>query len=320
MKKILVVRIGALGDAIHALPMVNELHRREPESEIYWAAGPSVVSFLKGHSALSGFITVNKGVKGLFNAAKLVRKKFDCAIDAQGLIKSAFIAASSSNMVIGRAWNSVREKPASFFYTEKVEPQKEHIIEQNLELLEPLFPNETKFEIKYDIPIHEHPEWKFLSETPILFNIGGGWWTKLWERENFVQLANRIDKVLGLPVGIVWGPGEEDNAKYIAAHSSAQLAPPTLFRDLAGIFSKARLLVSGETGPLHLAVAVGCRTIALLGPTAGTRNGPYGKEQITIEPQLPCRPCHSRTCADFRCMPMITPDRVFNEIANKLER
>jgi len=296
------------------------LHRREPESEIFWAAGPSVVSFLKGHSALSGFITVNKGVKGLFNAAKLVRKKFDCAIDAQGLIKSAFIAASSSNMVIGRAWNSVREKPASFFYTEKVEPQKEHIIEQNLELLEPLFPNETKFEIKYDIPIHEHPEWKLLSETPILFNIGGGWWTKLWERENFVQLANRIDKVLGLPVGIVWGPGEEDNAKYIAAHSSAQLAPPTLFRDLAGIFSKARLLVSGETGPLHLAVAVGCRTIALLGPTAGTRNGPYGKEQITIEPQLPCRPCHSRTCADFRCMPMITPDRVFNEIANKLER
>ncbi len=318
MSRYLVVRIGALGDAIHALPLVNALKDLEPGSEIDWLAGPGVARFLAGHPAISRIVVMKRSLAGILAARREIRGRYDAAIDAQGLMKSAWLAAAAASRVIGRNAAHVRERPAAWFYTDPVEIAAAHVIDQNLELLSPLHPDIDEITPRFDAPVDEAPPWPLMDRHPVLFNIGGGWWTKLWPVESFIELAARIEAVLGVPVGVVWGPGEEEDARRIAEASPCEIAPPTTFRQLGALFRRARLVVSGETGPLHLAAAVGCRTVALLGPTAAARNGPYGEGHRVVEPRpdLSCRPCHARSCADFRCMTSIGVDRVFEAVAS----
>ncbi|MBL4889586.1 MAG: glycosyltransferase family 9 protein, partial [Candidatus Lindowbacteria bacterium] len=104
----------------------------------------------------------------------------------------------------------------------------------------------------------------------------------------------------------------------VCEQSSAELAPKTTFAELGACFSAARLLVSGETGPLHLAAAVGCPTVGLFGPTSSKRNGCHGEGHQIVEPELHCRPCYGRTCADFQCMPMIEVEQVYRAVEKLL--
>lgn len=313
--RILIVRIGAMGDAIHTLPLVNDLRDRLPKAEISWLAGPAVRRFLSGHPAVDRWVPAPRKAGEVMRFLSEERKRYDVAIDAQGLIKSALLARAASSRVIGRASGFVREAPAAWVYTEPIRPRLPHIIEQNRELALPLtgpFPFE---ETRYDVPIDPPPEWDLLEERPVLLNIGGGWWTKLWPPEMFAALAKRLREELDLPVGVVWGPGEETLAEKTARMASIPIAPRTSFRELGGMFRKARLVVSGETGPLHLAVALGIPTVALIGPTSAERNGPLGSGHEVVEPEaIPCRPCYARRCIDFRCMNAISVDKVFEAV------
>ncbi len=318
-ERILVVRISALGDAIHTLPLVSEIRRRWPRAAIDWAAGPGVIRLLDGHPAVRSFIKVERSLAGLRRARAATRNAYDLAIDTQGLMKSAWLASGAAPRVVGRAIGHAREFPATWGYTDRVAPSGAHIIEQNLELLRPLVSDYVlPSDVRYDLPIDPPPAWALSQKSPVLFNIGGGWWTKLWPTERWSDLALAIDETLGVPVGVVWGPGEEETARAIAASSPAVMAPPTTMRQLAGLFAEARLVVSGETGPLHLAVAAGCRTVAILGPTSAARNGPYGPGHVFVEADVACRPCHARSCADWRCLPGIGVDRVFRAVADAL--
>jgi heptosyltransferase I len=150
--KLLIVRIGALGDAIHTLPLVNEIRRLAPETEIHWAAGGGVIRFLGTHPAVNHWVPVGRGVKGLHKAWKDVRGKYDCAIDTQGLTKSAALARAAAPRAIGRGVGYAREWPATWFYTELITPRPGHVIEQNLGLLLPLFPDVIDHPIRYEIP------------------------------------------------------------------------------------------------------------------------------------------------------------------------
>lgn len=309
--RLLIVRIGALGDAIHTLPLVCEIRRRWPDAIIDWAAGPGVIRLLDGHPAVRAFIRVDRSLGGLRRARAAVRGGYEIALDTQGLMKSAWIAAAAAPRVIGRAIGHAREFPAVLGYTDRVAPSGAHIIEQNLELLRPFVSDYmTPETIRYDLPTEPPPAWELSGERPVLFNIGGGWETKLWLTDHWIALARALDENFGVPVGIAWGPGEEDSARRICAASPAVLAPSTSMRQLAGLFAASRLVISGETGPLHLAVAVGTPTVALLGPTAASRNGAYGPGHVAVEADVPCRPCHARRCADWRCLPSITVGRV----------
>lgn len=318
--RILIVRIGALGDAIHTLPLVCEIRRRWPDAVVDWAAGGGVIRLLEGHPAVRSFHRVDRSLQGLVQARAAVRSGYDVALDTQGLMKSAWIAAAAAPRVIGRAFGYAREFPAVLGYTDRVAPKSAHIIEQNIELLRPLVEDfRLPATVRYDLPTEPPPAWEYSGKRPILFNIGGGWETKLWPDDRWSALARSIDEVFGLPVGIAWGPGEEERARQIASSSPAIMTPPTTMRQLAGLFAESRLVVSGETGPLHLAVAVGARTVALLGPTSAARNGPYGPGHGIVEADLACRPCHARTCADWRCLPGIDVERVARVVASVLE-
>lgn len=317
--KILIVRIGALGDALHSLPLVNEIKRLMPDAQIHWAAGGGVQKFLQGHRSIDAFVPVSKGAGGLLRAIRNVRSSYDCAIDAQGLMKSALIARSASRRVIGRARGYARETPATFFYSESVVPSGSHIIDQNLSLIRSLVSGNQAHEINYHLPVPAAPDWDLLEERPIIVNMGGGWWTKLWPLEKFAALVREIDKRLGVPVGVVWGPGEEEAARHLTRISPAVMGPRTSFGELGAVFKKSRLLISGETGPLHLAVAVECPVVALLGPTSDARNGPYpSSRHVSVVTDVSCSPCYARSCADFRCMPSLPVASVFDAVSRIL--
>ena len=315
--KILIVRLGALGDVPPTLPVVMALRAARPAAELHWLAAPGPARLLAGHPAVDHIVLLRRSFAGYRAAWREIRLAYDWAIDTQGLLKSAFMARSASARVIGRAPGFARERLASRFYSDPVVPRGEHVIEQNLSLLAPLSIQADKIEYGLTFP---RVEWPLLDRRPVLFNIGGGWWTKLWPIERFAALARRIDAELRLPVGVLWGPGEEADAARIAGDSPAEKAPPTTFLEIGDCCRRARLLVSGETGPLHVAVAAKCPTVALLGPTAASRNGPFGAGHAVVEPPLDCRPCHARSCADFRCMPAITVDQVFAAVARQLSR
>lgn len=320
--RVLVVRIGALGDAIHAVPMVNRLRDARPDWKIDWLAGPAVEKFLRGQRSVDKFVVMPRSVRGICGAFQSLHGKYDVAIDTQGLIKSAVIARRAAARVVGRGLGQTREFPAAWLYTDKVIPGSEHVITQNLELLSPLGIT-TRTEsgawlVSYDLPVPSTPDWPLVHANPVLLNVGGGWWTKLWPRERFAALAHRIHDELAIPVGVVWGPGEEEDAQFVAENSPAELAPKTTFGELGACFAKARLLVASETGPLHLAAALGCPTVGLIGPTSSARNGAFGAGHVAVEPDLHCRPCYGRTCADFRCMPMISVADVFSAVRRAL--
>ncbi len=155
---------------------------------------------------------------------------------------------------------------------------------------------------------------------PILVNPGAGWVTKLWPLKDYAALLLRIQEELGRATLLTYGQGEEDMVEEIRAI----LAPhpleafPTTLLQRAALCRRSRLLIAGDTGPLHLAVALGTPTVAILGPTSPWRNGPFNQEDQIVKRYLPCSNSYKRTCNEFICMDIPVKD-VFDAVTRRLD-
>lgn len=309
-RRILIVRLSALGDGVHALPLANALRRAYPDAVIDWAAGSALAKFLSGHPALSNVRVVERTVRGFLAARREVAGRYDVAIDPQGLLKSALLARAAAPRRIGFA--SPRERAAAWFYTDAVEPPRGpfHVIERNLALLAPL--DLAAGRVVFRIP--ETPLRDDLAaataERPIGLAPGGAWATKRWPVAHWIALARELAE--RAPVVVVWGPKEEAEARRIAKEAGVPILPPTSFKDLVAVLPRLRKLVAVESGPLHLAAALGVPTISLIGPTDPDRNGAYGLGHRAVVARPPCHPCYARTCANWICMPAIEPRHILN--------
>jgi heptosyltransferase I len=339
--KILIIRLSALGDILHALPGFADIRNSFPEARIDWLVGKKAAFLL---SAVAGIdhvyvIDTNDLVQTPFTisawrkaleAVRVVREqRYDCSVDFQGLLKTAFLGfLCGARTRLGFSGELVREPPAQWFYHRRMQrPLKQvHIVEQNRRLAWLTGAHPVSAPLKLHAPepdiaaVDRLLAKEKLSEF-VVMNPGGGWPTKRWKPERFGALASRIQAELHVPVAVTTGPGEENLYKTISAHCSG-VPPrhfPVPFLQLIPLYRQARLLIGGDTGPFHLACALGTPVVGIFGPTAPVRNGPWRAGDEALARALPCSGCHGRTCPTTNECMDISVEEVLAAVVRRLE-
>jgi len=276
--KLLAIRLSAFGDVIHTLPAVVAL--RNAGHEITWVVERpyrELVDLVGGVDTIS--VSMKKWGRAFVSsrnemlAARAAMRGYDAAIDFQGLIKSASLAwFSGARERFGFDRTAIREGAAGVFLNRRVVVDRsKHVVEWNFALARAV---EPAIDHVPDVDFTPYCSGSFPPGRIVLLP-GAGRPEKLWGVENFRELARRI----GDDALVVWGPGEEELARSIGA----DVAPPTNLRELAAILRAAKLVIGGDTGPVHLAAALGTRVVGLFGPTNPARNGPWGQLANVVE-------------------------------------
>ena len=339
--RLLVVRLTSLGDVVHAIPAVAALRRAYPAARIDWLAGERCRELVELVPVIDRCLVAPR-----FRAAaafpRLVRAlraaRYDVAIDLQGLLKSAVLArCSGARRIIGFGRGQVRERAARLLYTETPQSDRTgHVIDKNLALVGALGVEQRPAEFPIADP---HSDVVERAREGLggaggrgfaLLNPGAAWTSKCWPPERFGELAHRLRREHGLQSLVVWGPGERERAGRVVAASdaAAALAPPTRVADLVALARAAAVMVAGDTGPLHIAAALGTPVVGLYGPTDPIRNGPWSVADVVVSRHGACGcrrdPSGStgvvvRRCAQARpCMADIPVDEVARAVSRRI--
>jgi heptosyltransferase I len=327
--RVLLVKLGALGDIVHAIPVAAALRRALPSARLDWLVSPR-------HRAILDLVPVvdrrleMPDSRMLGVVRELRRNGYDVALDLQGLMKSAFLArASGAKRVIGFAPRYTREPLSRLFYSETYDPggagmyheDETHVVLTNLGLLEPLGIRCAAPEFPIDVPSSAVAK-QVVDATSgryAILNVGAAWPNKRWMPSRFGAVAAGLLAQHGLRSVVVWGPGEEQLARDAAAASSgaATVLPETSIADIAALARGASLFVSGDTGPAHLAAAVGTPIVGIFGPTRPSRNGPWSPDDVTVSRASVCQCHHLREC---RLKTMCLEDVEVAEVMAAIER
>lgn len=303
-RRFALVRLSALGDVVHALPVAAALRRHRPDAWIAWIVERREAALLTNHPALDAVLTLDSrawrrapplaALAALREARRrLASAGVDAVIDLQGLVKSGIVTrATRAPLRIGFAAARCRERLNALFTNRHVTPGPEcvHAVDQYLALLGPLGVSAPR--VEFDLPTGEAGEARadeFFAASGlkprqriVVLNPGAGNPGKRWAPARFGALARRLADE-GLSVLVVWGPGEEATARTIAVAGGAGVtpAPPTDLFGLLAVLRRASVVVGGDTGPLHLAAALGRPCVGLYAPrrdalNGAARTGPYG--------------------------------------------
>ena len=341
--RILIVRLSALGDIVHALPVLAAINHAVPSASIDWLVEESYASILAIVSGLRRKVIVRArqsfetaagvsfgGRLGFWHAASFLRSQdYDVALDLQGLIKSAVWArASGASRVIGFTAAHLREPLAASLYTETVTPfDAPHVIQKNLSILSAL--NLAPARLELPLTPEGSAETTAAIQSAggsrrfIVLNPGAAWPNKRWPAERFGALAASLSDRFDLPSLVTWGPSERDLAEAVTRSSAgaATAAPATSVSDLAVLMREAALVVSGDTGPLHIAAAMGTPRVGLYGPTRPERNGPWDPQDVVISRASVCVCHHKRRCLrGAPCINEITLEEVLAASETRLRR
>jgi heptosyltransferase-1 len=329
LTRFLLVRLGALGDVVHAIPVAAALRRAFAGARIDWLVSAKHRAILDLVPVIDRRLVINDrpskgsgrahdgGASVLAAVRELRAARYDVVLDLQGLIKSAMLARSTgAPRVIGFGNGYVREALARWFYTEVVDPgrggmyhprETRHVVTINLTILEALGITATRPEFPLDAVVSAAAN-RTAEQTGgryVLLNPGAAWPNKRWPPECFGAVAAAICERTGLRSVVLWGPDERALADEVVSASggAAILSPPTSVADLVALARGASLLVSGDTGPTHIASAVGTRIVGLYGPTRPSRNGPLSPEDVAVSRDTECQCHHLRRCVrDRMCL------------------
>jgi len=335
--RFLVVRLGSLGDIVHTFPAVAALRQSFPSSEIVWLTHPRWKFLVETSRLTSEVWTVDS--RSLPSLRETIRRiltnSWSAAIDYQGLWKSATLPFFGRvPRRIGFSSRTVREFGVPLLYTDAVNATLPHITEQNGELSQHAGAKQATEPFDLQIPdVDESAICQVLRKEQldhfIVLSPGGGWRSKCWPAERFGAVARCIHESLGIRSVINVGPGDDDLVQPLVAASGA--AAPVIHRGTLGqlmaLLHRAECIVAGDTGPLHLAVALGTSSVALFGPTDPARNGPFrgspevGAARRDIVLRVPgVITTHKRHDQPHPSMLAITVDQVFESVRQTLER
>jgi heptosyltransferase-1 len=318
---LLVVRLGALGDIVHTVPAVAAITRALPDARVDWLVEAKHRPVLDLFDLNVRPIAIVGGSVGAFLGAMrgLRATRYDAALDFQGLLKSAVLArGSGARRVVGFSRDALREPMAARFYTENVTPtMARHVIAKNLALLRALGVESDEIRLPLKASVGERA-----SVGRVVLNPGAGWPNKQWPPDRFGAVAAALRASRNLRSVVTWGPGEEALAHAVVDSSlgAAELAPATSLPQLMTMLASAALVVSGDTGPIHLAAAAGTPIVGLYGPTDPARNGPWSASDLTISRFSECVCHHKRRChRATRCLDDITVNEVIAAAEARLD-
>jgi ADP-heptose:LPS heptosyltransferase len=284
-QRFLVLRISSLGDIVHTFPAVAALRESFPNAEIVWLTHPRWQSLVESSSLATTIWAME--ARSLPSLRKILRqirgKSFDAAIDYQGLWKTAALPLFGGvPRRIGFSSKTIREFGVPILYTDRVQCTQTHIADQNGELSVCAGARRGAGPVSLSVPLIQQAFVMQLLrvsavERYVVLSPGGGWRSKCWPPDRYGALCQKIYTTMGLRCVLNYGPGEDDLVAAVKAKSGE--AQPIAFAGslvhLMAMLRNAICVVGGDTGPLHLAIAVGTPAVALFGPTDPTRNGPY---------------------------------------------
>ena len=339
MNRVLIVRLGALGDVVHAIPVAAALRRAFPDARIDWLVSAKHREILDLVPVIDRRLVINdrgdaSGGTSLVTAIReLRRSRYDVAIDLQGLIKSAVLARSSgAPRVVGFSSRYARERAARLFYTDAYDPgrgglydprETRHVVDINLGLLRALgiIAPAREFPIEDVDSDAARSARRQTGGRYALLNPGAAWPNKRWPPVRLAAIATHLRARHGLMSVVLWGPGEEALAAEVVAgaNGAAVISPTTTIADLVALARHAALMVSGDTGPAHIAAALGTPIVGIYGPTRPARNGPMSPLDVTVSRDGVCQCHHLRRCTrDRMCLLDIEVAEVLDAVERRL--
>ncbi len=344
---ILIVKLSAIGDVIHTLPAMNALKDHFPDVRITWLVEEAAADLILGHPSLDNVIVSKRKrwIKQLFSASfpkaameivSFIRtfrsKEYDMVIDFQGLLKSGImVMLARGKEKIGFDKGMEHAECSHFFYNRRIPPvsMEIHALTRGMMMVQALGVESDR--VDYRLPVTNEDRRlvnDLLSENGVLskekiicINPQATWETKLWDNEKFAKLSDQIQA--HCEARIVFTGGGEDRPVIDAIMSMADktcinLAGLTSLKMLAALYEQADVLVTTDTGPMHLGAAVGTRVVAIFGSTAPWRTGPYGSDHMVVRSNIECSPCFKRECGHRTCMKAISVDQVMSAVKEQM--
>ena len=306
LTRILAVRLGAMGDMIHALPAVASLKTSFPGARLTWVVEPRWAALLEGNPFVDRVVLLcRKTAGGLLESWRELRsEEYDFAVDFQGLLKSALTAACARpQRIFGFDASQVRERAAALFYSVKMMAASAHVVDRNLELAAAAGATRIShaFPLPAGAPEGELPPGDFVLASPL-----AGWRSKQWPAEHYASLAARLRRELHVPLVMNLPAAARLQVQGAAPHVSG-------LPGLIHATRRAAAVVGVDSGPMHLAAALGRPGVAIFGPTDPARNGPYGGSLRVLRSPTAAT-SYKRGDAIDESMRRVTPDEVFEAL------
>ncbi|OGW67812.1 MAG: lipopolysaccharide heptosyltransferase II [Nitrospirae bacterium RIFCSPLOWO2_02_FULL_62_14] len=334
-RRILFIKPSSLGDIVHALPTLAALRRRFPQAHIAWLVKRQWAGLLERVEGLDRVWAVGPGIAGwLSEIPRLHAERFDLAVDLQGLFRSACLARLAG--CPERVGFANGREGSPWFYTHQVAvPTPEmHAVDRYLlaaEALGAARPETPQFQFKM-APADREQVSAVLSQAGVrdgspwvAMNVSARWPTKRWPEEYFAAVAGRLHQEGAGPVVLIGGPDDRADAQrvktLVKTFSIIDVTGLTPLGLLPALLQSASVLLTNDSGPMHVAAAVGTPVVALFGPTSPVRTGPYGKGHRVLTHPLPCSPCFSRRCTNAierECLTGIEPAQVAEAVLGRL--
>ena len=325
-RHILLIKPSSLGDIVHAMPTCAAIRRAYPKARLTWLVKRAWHGLVERIDGVDRVWPVESTLTGWLSQVPLLRaERFDLVVDLQGLFRSAAIGRlSGSSLLVGFA-NGREGSP--WFYSKRVPvPQLEmHAVDRYLLVAEAVGAGESGApEFRFRIPKTDHDEVdRLLSRSGVpsgtswvAMNVSARWPTKRWPAESFAEVADRLRQDGCGAVVMIGGPEERAEVAAVSAMMKTpaiDLTGATTVGLLPALLSKASLLMTNDSGPMHIAAAIGTPVVALFGPTSAVRTGPYGMGHSVLTGKVPCSPCFSRTCHNtqpLECLRTVLPEQV----------
>ncbi len=325
-KRILLIKPSSLGDIVHTLPVVSAIKAQWPGSHMTWLVKRQWAGLVERVEGIDRVWSVDPTVRSWITQGLALRaERFDLAIDLQGLFRSGILARlSGAPMRIGFA-NGREGSP--WFYTHRVSvPDSDiHAVDRYLLLAGALgasLPRQPRFAFRLldeDLMVvralfQRHD--RSIDKPWVAMNVGARWLTKRWPLASFAAVADQLYESHRAPVVIIGSADDRLNADRLQSLMKCpciNLSGEVPLRCLAALLSKATVMITNDSGPMHIAAACGVPVVAMFGPTSATRTGPYGAGHHVLTSQVSCSPCFSRVCRhdpEMECLKRITPARV----------
>lgn len=336
--RILIIKPSSLGDIVHALPTAAALRRRFPAAKLTWLVKREWAEVLDGNPDIDAVLAVDLSLGGWPTAIEKVRAgRFDLVVDLQGLLRSAVLGwLSGAPVRIGFA-NGREGSP--WFYTDRVAVPSSslHAVDRYLLVAKSLgLPADQLFPLVFPLPHDPVAEARVAAlltsegikteAVLIAMNPSARWDTKQWSAASFASVADHLQREAGACVVMIGGRAERPRGEQVIRHMRSapiDLVGKTTVKELIALLRRVGALITNDSGPMHLAAAVGTPVVALFGPTDPARTGPYGDGHTVLRSGVACSPCFSRRCTNpslMECLTAIRPRQVVEAATKPINR